>query len=45
MAKRIGLGKGIDTLIPAKENIKSTPKEKVVEKVVEKIVEKRLKIK
>lgn len=42
MAKRIGLGKGIDTLIPAKENIKSTPKEKVVEKVVEKIVEKKV---
>ena len=42
-ARRGGLGKGLDSLIP--ETIKPTPQEKtkVVEKVVEKIVESRSK--
>ena len=43
-AKKGGLGKGLDTLIPANKNVKPVKKEtaepKVVEKVVEKIVEK-----
>lgn len=48
-AKRGGLGKGLDTLIPTNKNVKPTEKKsvekpasepKVVEKVVEKIVEK-----
>lgn len=45
MARRGGLGKGLDSLIP--ETIKTTQpeKEKVVEKVVEKIVEKPIELK
>lgn len=44
-ARRGGLGKGLDSLIP--ETIKPTPQEKtkVVEKVVEKIVEKPIEMK
>ena len=44
-ARRGGLGKGLDSLIP--ETIKATPQEKtkVVEKVVEKIVEKPIEMK
>lgn len=44
-ARRGGLGKGLDTLIP--ETVKSTSQEKtkIVEKVVEKIVEKPAEIK
>lgn len=44
MAKRIGLGKGIDTLIPNKENSKADIKEKIVEKIVEKKVETKVKL-
>ncbi|MCI8374532.1 MAG: ParB/RepB/Spo0J family partition protein [Lachnospiraceae bacterium] len=45
MARKSGLGKGLDSLIP--ETIKATPpeKEKIVEKVVEKIVEKPIELK
>ena len=46
MAKRTGLGKGLDSLIPDKEtSVKTNSKEKVVEKVVEKIVEKKVETK
>lgn len=44
MAKRIGLGKGIDTLIPDKENSRTATKEKIVEKIVEKEVETKIKL-
>jgi ParB family chromosome partitioning protein len=45
VARKSGLGKGLDSLIP--ETIKATPpeKEKIVEKVVEKIVEKPIELK
>lgn len=46
MAKKTGLGKGLDSLIPDKEtSVKTNSKEKVVEKVVEKIVEKKVETK
>ncbi|NLL93718.1 MAG: ParB/RepB/Spo0J family partition protein [Clostridiales bacterium] len=43
MAKRSGLGKGLDTLIPVNTAVKA--KEKVVEKIVEKVIEKPIEAK
>ena len=45
MARRGGLGKGLDSLIPETIKTNQPEKEKVVEKVVEKIVEKPIELK
>ena len=45
MARKGGLGKGLDSLIPETIKVTSPEKEKIVEKVVEKIVEKPIELK
>lgn len=45
MARKSGLGKGLDSLIPETIKATSPEKEKIVEKVVEKIVEKPIELK